>query len=114
MKKLSLALSVAVLCGGLSALAQDARSGAARPHVADADARTVQLVGRVSQDAQSLVSDDQDRWTVSNPQALSSYRGRWVLVKCQLSADQSAIHVVSVHSGESTAAARPSDAAFRR
>ena len=116
MRMFGLALSGAVLLGSFAATAQqDARSGAVRPHSASTAAHVVQLAGRVSSDGRTLVSDEHDRWTVNNPKALQGHEGRWVNVKCQLSADQSSIHVLAVHSGESTATARSyGDAAFRR
>lgn len=93
---------------------QDSRSGAVRPHTVRPPAHAVQIAGRVSQDGKLLVSEDHEQWMVSNPGALRGQEGHWVTVKCQLSSDQSKIHVLSVMASESSLVARPADAAFRR
>jgi hypothetical protein len=110
------AIAVAVLCTSVAAQ-QNSRSGAVRPHEADATTtakKAVTLSGRVSDDGRTLVSEDQDRWEVNNPGTLVSHAGRVVTVKCQLSPDQGSIHVLSVKAAETKYVAAHGDAAFRR
>ena len=93
---------------------QNSRSGAVRLQAANAPAHAVQVSGRLSNDGRELVSDDEDRWAVSNPKALQGHEGQWITVKCQLSSDQSTIHVIAIKSSATSYASRGSDAAFRR
>jgi hypothetical protein len=99
-----------------AAAQQNSRSGAGRPQsteTATTNKRVVTLSGRLSDDGKTLVSEDQDKWVVSNPSLLAGQKGHGLTVKCQLSADQTSIHVLSVDSSEATYTARQ-DAAFRK
>ena len=96
---------------------QNSRSGAVRVQNDEASAsaqKVVTLAGRVSDDGKVLVSEDKDRWAVNNPGVLASHAGRAVTVKCQLSADQNSIHVLSVTRADTKYIAAHNDAAFRR
>jgi hypothetical protein len=109
-------VAVALLCV-CGAAQQNSRSGAVRLQNADtttASKKAVTLSGRVTDEGKTLVSEDADRWTVSNPGALAGQSGHLVTVKCQLSPDQSSIHVLSVKAAETKYLATHNDAAFRR
>jgi hypothetical protein len=118
MKTLKFApVAIALLCV-CAAAQQNSRSGAVRPQNAGTTTTTskkaVTVSGRVSDDGKMLVSEDADRWTVSNPGALAGQFGHLVTVKCQLSPDQNSIHVLSVKAPETKYLATHNDAAFRR
>ncbi len=96
---------------------QNSRSGAVRVQNADStisSKKAVMLSGRVSDDGKLLISEDQDRWTVSNPSLLAPHTGQLVNVKCQLSADQTSIHVLLVKPSGTQYVATHTDSAFRR
>jgi hypothetical protein len=108
--------AIALLLCANAAAQQNSRSGAVRPQntqTATTGTRAVTLSGRMSNDGKTFVSEDQDKWVVSNPDALADQRGHAVTVKCQLSSDQTSIHVISVNSGETNYKAKQ-DAAFRK
>jgi hypothetical protein len=116
-----IALTVSVLC--ISAAAQqNSRSGAVRQQtegsaVASSETtahKAVALSGRVSDDGAFLISEDRDRWAVSNPAILAGHKGRLVTVKCQLATDQNSIHVLAVKAAETKYVAVHGDSAFRR
>lgn len=97
--------SIGLLCGAVFAQ-QDSRSGAVQPHTVGPPAHAVQIAGRVSHDGKLLVSEDQEQWLVSNPTVFRGQEGHWVTVKCQLSSDQSNIHVLSVMGSETSRVAK--------
>lgn len=104
-----------LLCAGTMAQ-QNSRSGAVRLQKADTTTmgvRAVMLSGRISNDGKTLVSEDQDKWKVSNPDVLAGQLGRIVTVKCRLSDDQTSIHVLSLTSFETNYRAQQ-DAAMRK
>jgi hypothetical protein len=115
MKKLIFVpIAVALLLCANAAAQQNSRSGEIRPQnteTATTGKRAVTLSGRISNDGKTLVSEDQDQWVVSNPGALAAEKGHAVTVKCQLSPDQTSIHVLSVTLGEYMTR---QDAAFRK
>jgi hypothetical protein len=114
-------IALAVLCVSAAAQ-QNSRSGAVRLQtegstVANSETtahKAVALSGRVSDDGKFLVSEDQDRWSVSNPSVLAKHTGRLVTVKCQLASDQNSIHVLAVKPAETKYVAIHGDSAFRR
>jgi hypothetical protein len=100
-----------------AAAQQNSRSGAVRVENADSTItakKAVSLSGRVSEDGKTLISEDKERWAVSNPSVLTPHAGRSVMVKCQVSSDQNSIHVLSVKPAETKYVATHNDAAFRR
>lgn len=116
MNRITVALTV-LLLGGCVAAQENSRSGAVRDQNADSTIvakKAVMLSGRVSEDGKLFVSEDQDRWAVSNPSILAAHTGRMVTVKCQVSADQNSIHVLLVRPTEAKYVAAHSDSAFHR
>ncbi|HWX53369.1 MAG TPA: hypothetical protein VN176_02135 [Verrucomicrobiae bacterium] len=62
-----------------------------------AHAKGVNLSGKVSDDGQTFLTDDDNKWIVSNAGALKGQEGRYVTVKCRMDLTRRAIHVLSVH-----------------
>lgn len=117
MNKLKVLAVTMVLVSTAAFAQQNSRSGAVQVQNADSTItakKAVMLSGRVSDDGKLLISEDQDRWTVSNPSLLSPHAGKLVNVKCQLSADQSSIHVLLVRPADPQYMSAHSDSAFRR
>ncbi|HTV59828.1 MAG TPA: hypothetical protein VMJ93_13240 [Verrucomicrobiae bacterium] len=120
MKKCLFAAVVLAFClpqAGLSQSASD--SGVANGKGSDPQAghrKVVNLSGKVSADAKWLVTAHKANLQVVNPELLSAYEGRIVLVKCERDPVTNAIRVVAIRSVERTPTgqARLDDAAFRR
>ena len=73
-------------------------------------------IGLLSSDRKTLVSEENDVWSVSNPEALAGLEGKQVLVKCQLFAEKSVIHVFAAKVAAAVLknASNKGDSAFRR
>jgi hypothetical protein len=120
MKKWSLVLLIVALVMPSAALAQhSSKANEAKP--ADTTPQTVapkavSISGQVSEDEKTLVGDDDAIWTVSNPGVLAGHRGQQVLVKCQLLAGKSEIHVFAIKMTlrEVKYVSKSGDSAFRR
>jgi len=100
----------------VAASAQD-RSAAASPKLAlvSAPAKLLTVLGKVSDDGKTLLTDIDSEWTVSNPDALKGYEGYRVRSKCYVDSESGRIRVVSVRKeGDLKYAAQSSDSAFRR
>lgn len=109
-------LTGSLLCTSLGAQ-ENSRSGVVREQNADSTIvakKAVMLSGRVSDGGKLFVSEDQDRWIVSNPGALAPHAGHLVTLKCQVSPDQNSIHVLLVKPTEAKYMAAHNDSAFRR
>jgi hypothetical protein len=108
MKRLvfSFAAAVLLLCAPGTATAQDK---AATP-------KAVSISGKVSDDGQTLVAENSQVWSVTNPGSLAGREGRHVKVKCRLSPGSHEIRVLSVRSvnAQATYVANKGDSAFRR
>ena len=74
------------------------------------------ITGQVSDDGRTLVSDDDDIWTVNNPNILAGHVGQQVRVKCQVFPGKNEIHVFSVKVDlrEVRYVSNRGDSAFRR
>ena len=115
-KMMFVPIAVALLLCASAAAQQNSRSGEVRTQnteTATIGKRAVTLSGRITNDGKTFVSVDQDQWTVSNPDALAGQQGHSISVKCQLSTDQTSIHVLSVNS-DGTKYTGIQDAAFRK
>ena len=113
-KRMFVPIAISLLLCASAAAQQNSRSGEVYPQkteTATTGKRVVMISGRISNDGKTLVSEDQDQWVVSNPGALAAEKGHAVTVKCQLSPDQTSIHVLSVNLGEYMTR---QDAAFRK
>ena len=101
---------LAVLMTCAFAVAQQASDLHAAP-----PAKAVTISGTLSSDGKTLVSDQDDVWTVSNAEALKGHEGRQVVVKCRPDSKAHSIHVYFlVRRDEPRYAADRGDSAFRR
>jgi hypothetical protein len=73
------------------------------------------LAGKVSDDGKRLLTDDENKWSVANVDALKGLEGRYITVKCRMDVSKQSIRVLSVEEpSETKHAAHLGDAAFRR
>jgi len=93
------AVSLALITSGIS-LAQERTQPASTNQdttiVRPAVAKSLTVFGRVSRDGQSLITDIDSEWTVSNADVLKGREGRPVTVKCYVDSDRNQIRVLSV------------------
>jgi hypothetical protein len=103
-----------------TALAQHSSKAAeARPASSKASkfsTKAVMLSGQISLDGKTLVSEENDIWSVSNPNVLAGHEGQQVSVKCQVHPGKNEIHVFSVRLAlrDVKYTSNKSDSAFRR
>jgi hypothetical protein len=78
--------------------------------------KAVTISGQVSGDRRTLVSEEDDIWSVSNPSVLAGHEGQQVSVKCQVQPDKNEIQIFSVKVAlkEVKSPSNRSDSAFRR
>jgi len=78
--------------------------------------KTVTISGKVSNDAKMIVSDDNERWSVSNTDALMGREGQQITVKCRLDPEKNQVQILSLKpaQNEMKYAANRGDSAFRR
>jgi hypothetical protein len=109
MKKALLSLAL-LLVSSTAASAQNHANSTSSPK------KAVTISGQLSADGKTLVGENDDIWTISNPGVLVGREGQPITVKCQLSSDKSSIHVFFVKAGitEAKYVAKNSDSAFRR
>jgi hypothetical protein len=81
-----------------------------------APTKAVTISGQVSDDGKFLVSDDDDIWTVNNPNVLAGHVGQQVRVKCQVVQEKNEIHVFYVRAElrDVKYVPKSGDSAFRR
>jgi hypothetical protein len=107
-------LKPATVLGQHSSKAAEAKPGGSRSlRVAP---KAVTISGQISLDGRTLVSEENDIWTVGNANVLVGHEGQQVSVKCQVRPDKNEIHIFSVRVaplGVKSALNR-SDSAFRR
>jgi len=119
MKKWSLVLLAVALLMPITAVAQhsskaaEAKPGSKTSIVAR---KAVSIFGQISKDGKTLVSEENDIWSVTNPNVLAGHEGQQVSVKCQVNPDKNEIHVFSVKVAlmELKPASNKTDSAFRR
>lgn len=75
--------------------------------------RVFVISGEVSDDGTTLVSDEINKWTVTNAASLKGYEGAHVTVRCRVDPDKHAMRVLSVSPQELTKY-NTGDSAFRR
>lgn len=102
-------VSVTVLLISATMAAQSAAASQATP-----SAKATTISGTVSSDGKTLVSQQDDEWTVSNPEVLKGQEGRQVTVKCRPEPAGHSIHVFFVKPAETRYLANRGDSAFRR
>lgn len=120
MKKWILVLLAVVLLIPAGALGQHSSKAAeatpAGSNFSKAVPKAVTLTGQISLDGKTLVSEENDIWTVSNANVLAGHEGQRVSVKCQVASGKNEIHVFSVKAAplEVKAASNKADSAFKR
>ena len=91
------------------ASAQEIKSGAK-----GAAPKVFSLSGMVGDEGKTLLSDKNDEWVVSNPEALKPEAGEQVTIRCRMDADHTSLHVISFKLDEVRYSANRGDSAFRR
>src|SRR5271169_2828093 len=120
MKKWSLVLlAVALLMPIVAAAQHSSKAAEAKPPVSNTSIvarKAVSISGHISLDGKTLVSEENDIWSVANPKVLAGHEGQQVSVKCQVFSDKNEIHVFSVKPAllEVKSASNKADSAFRR
>ncbi len=95
MKKLMAILFALTLLTSLGLVAQDTMSQDSMK--SDASAKATHITGKISDDGKTFVSDkDGKSLTISNPDAVKGHAGHHVTLKAHLSADGTAVDVVSL------------------
>ena len=86
------------------------------PASAKSAKKAVSLSGLLSADRKTLVSEENDVWSVSNPEALAGLEGKLLVVKCQLIAKKNEIHVFAAKVAPVVpkSASYKGDSAYRR
>jgi hypothetical protein len=93
MKKLLAILFAFTLLTSFALVAQDAVS---QDSTKSDTAKAAHITGKISDDGKTFVSDDGKSWTISNPDAVKGHEGHHVTLKANVSADGSAVNVVSL------------------
>jgi hypothetical protein len=120
MKKWSIVLlAVAMLMPIVAAAQHSSKASEGKPPGSQAPIvarKAVSISGQISLDGKKLVSEEDDVWSVVNPDVLAGHKGQQVLVKCQVFPDKNEIHVFSVKPAllEVKAASNKADSAFKR
>jgi hypothetical protein len=78
-----------------------------------ASPKSVDLAGKISDDAKSFLADDGNQWTISNVAAVKGREGRNVVLQCRMDLEKRALHVLGIRQDQPQKA-RLGDAAFRR
>ena len=112
------AILLALMTPGF-ALAQDQpQSTSLTPaaSVARPVAKSLTVLGKVSGDGRSLVTDIDTEWTISNPEILKGHEATLVRVKCYVDSERNQLRVLSVKTAqpEFKYVSRSGDSAFRR
>jgi hypothetical protein len=118
-KGMFILLAVALLTPVTAVAQHSSKAAEAKPSASKASIvarKAVSISGQISKDGKTLVSEENDFWSVNNPNALAGHEGQQVSVKCQVYPDRNEIHVFSVKFVllEVKSASNRSDSAFRR
>jgi hypothetical protein len=89
-------------------------SSGGNDHTPAASTKGVNLAGKVSQDGKTLLTEDDNVWSVSNADTLKGFAGRDVTVKCRMDPDKRSIRVLYVFEPNKSNSANLRDSAFRR
>jgi len=120
MKKWSLVLlTVALLMPIVAAAQHSSKAAEAKPTTPKASVvarKAVSIAGQISLDGKTLVSEENDIWSIANPNVLAGHEGQQVLVKCQVFPDKNEINVLSLKPAliQVKSASNKTDSAFRR
>ncbi len=94
MKKLMTIVFALSLLTSLSLVAQETQQDSMK---SSASTKATSITGKISDDGKSFVSDkDGKTYTINNPDAVKGHEGHHVTLKASVSADASAVNVVSL------------------
>jgi hypothetical protein len=94
MKKLMTIVFALSLLTSLSLVAQDTQQDSMK---SGNSAKSSHITGKISDDGKTFVSDtDGKSYTINNPDAVKGHEGHHVTLKANVSADASAVNVVSL------------------
>jgi hypothetical protein len=69
----------------------------------DSSAKAVKVMGKISDDGQSFVSDkDGKSWKIVNPEAVKGHEGHHVILTAHVYADKGEVHVMSLKMASDT------------
>jgi hypothetical protein len=101
MKKTLLMLALGAFLIPAGAFAQDTMKPS--PDQGKAMAKSVKVVGKISDDGKSFVSDkDGKTWTIDNPDAVKGHEGHHVVLSANPDAASSTVHVNSLKMAKDT------------
>ena len=111
MKTSTMFLLTLVLAMSAAALAQDKSASAKQENVAGASSRPLRVLGKVSTDGKTILTDVDSEWTVSNATVLKGHEGLLVTVKCYVDTAKNQLQVLTIRraSGELNDAFREVD-----
>jgi hypothetical protein len=112
-------LGLALLMPVIALAQHSSKAAEAKPvrsQASKVSTKAVTLSGQISLDGKTLVSEENDIWSVSNPNVLVGHEGQQVSLKCQVHPGKNEIHVFSVKVAlrEVKYTSNKSDSAFRR
>jgi len=81
--------------------AQDKSASSKKDNVAVASARPLTVLGKVSNDGRTILTDIDSEWTVTNADALKGQEGRLVTVKCYVDTAKNQLQVLTVRRANS-------------
>jgi membrane protein implicated in regulation of membrane protease activity len=115
MKKFALIFLAILLLLAATVVAQD-KTKPEKTTTQGKSAKAASVTGTVSLDGKTLVSDEDNMWTIDNTDALKGHEGQHVTVKCQIDTGKHAIHVLFITPEREgmKQAAKIGDSAFRR
>jgi hypothetical protein len=95
MKKLMAIIFAVTLLTSLGLMAQDTTSQDSMK--SNTSTKAASITGKISDDGKTFVNDkDGKSWTISNPDSVKGHEGHHVTLKAHLSADGTAVDVVSL------------------
>src|SRR5260370_6826935 len=99
MKEWSLVLLAVALLMPITVAAQHSSKAAeAKPSGLKApksSTKAVTISGQISLDGKTLVSEENDIWSVTNPNALAGHEAKQALVKCQVNLHKTTRHLIT-------------------
>jgi hypothetical protein len=102
MKKLMTIVFALSLLTSLSLMAQDTPQQDGSMNSANST-KSTHITGKISDDGKTFVSDsDGKSYTISNPDAVKGHEGHHVTLKANVSADATAVNIVSLKMAGST------------
>ena len=99
MKTSMIATLATVLAISGASLAQDRATS--KPAAAASSSRPIVVLGKVSNDGKTILTDIDSEWSVTNADALKGQEGRLVTVKCYVDTVKNQLQVLTVRRANS-------------